>query len=71
MSKPKYQAQEKDWVRRILARLTPEQRERYEKACATEVWLRHRNGRLYDTDRARIAERILYVDYMEGEQDGN
>jgi len=65
----KYKAQEKEWVRRILARLTPEQRERYEKACATEVWLRHRNGKLYDTDRARIAERILYVDYIEGVSD--
>ena len=53
----KYKAQEKAWVRRILARLTPEQRERYEAECKQAP--RHRNGKLYDTARARIAERIM------------
>lgn len=59
----KYGALEKEWVRRILARLTPEQRERYEAECAEAP--RHRNGKLYDTARARIAERIMYEDHME------
>jgi hypothetical protein len=56
----KYKAQEKAWVRRILARLTAEQRERYEAECVNAP--RHRNGKLYDTARARIAERILLED---------
>jgi hypothetical protein len=56
----KYKAQEREWVRRILARLTPEQRERYEEACMTAP--RHRNGKLYDEARAAIAERIMYED---------
>lgn len=62
MGKLKYTAQEKEWVRRILRRLTPEQRERYEEACERETELRHRNGKLYDDARAVIAERIIYED---------
>ena len=53
----KFRAQEKAWVRRILARLTPEERKRYEAEC--ERAPRHRNGKLYDDARARIAERIM------------
>jgi GrpB-like predicted nucleotidyltransferase (UPF0157 family) len=54
----KYKATEREWVRRILARLTPEQRERYEAEC--RVAPRHyRSGKLYDHAKAEIAERIL------------
>lgn len=52
----RYKAQEKAWVRKILARLNPEQRKRYEELC------RHRNRRLYARERAEIAERILLED---------
>jgi len=54
-----YPAQEKAWVRRILARLNPEQRARYEEECK-EAPRHYRSGRLYDTARAEIAERILW-----------
>lgn len=63
----KYKANEREWVRRILARLTPEQRERYEEECANATDLRHRNGKLYDRARAKIAERIIYEDRVENE----
>jgi len=53
----KFKAQEKAWVRRILARLTPEERKRYEAECKRAP--RHRSGKLYDTARAQIAERIM------------
>jgi hypothetical protein len=56
----RYKAQEREWVRRILARLTPEQWERYEAECKEAP--RHRNGKLYDRARAEIAERILLED---------
>lgn len=47
---------------RLLARLTPEQRIRYELACRTAP--RHySSGKLYDGAKAKIAERILYEDY--------
>ena len=52
-----YPARERAWVRRILVRLTPDQRKRYEAECRTAP--RHRNGKLYDAARAAIAERIL------------
>ena len=52
-----YPARERAWVRRILVRLSPEQRVRYEDECRTAP--RHRNGKLYDASRAAIAERIL------------
>ena len=52
-----YAATERAWVRRILVRLTPEQRKVYEERCKT--WPRHRNGKLYDGAKARIAEQIL------------
>ncbi|KKM54230.1 hypothetical protein LCGC14_1553600 [marine sediment metagenome] len=59
-----YAAQERGWVAKLLARLTPEQRERYEKECRAAP--RHRSGKLYDGARAKIAERILYEDAMKG-----
>jgi len=59
----KYPAQERAWVMRLLARLTPEQRARYEKACA-EAPRHPRSGKLYDAAKAAIAERILYADAL-------
>ena len=62
----KYQATEKAWVRKILRRLTPQQREEYERRCKEEsAHLRHRNGKLYDTQRAEIAEQILLEGHRE------
>lgn len=58
----RYPARERKWVREILVRLTPEQRARYEQECKNDRLLRHRNGKLYDEARARIAERILLED---------
>lgn len=60
----KYAAQERAWVRKLLARLTADQRRRYEEAC--RVAPRHRNGRLYDGAKAAIAERILLEDRLTG-----
>lgn len=57
-----FPAQERRWVARIVARLTPEQRARYAEACRAGP--RDRNGRLYDRARAEIAERILYEDRL-------
>ena len=47
-----------EWVTKVLARLTPKQRELYEKECRSAP--RHRTRKLYDGARAEIAERILY-----------
>jgi len=57
----KYRAQERAWVRRILCRLTPEQRQRYEAAMqvAPGHW---RTGKKYDALKAEVAERILLAD---------
>ena len=60
----KYKATERAWVARLLARLGPEQRKRYEAACKAAP--RHRNGKLYDDARAQIAERILLEDHKVG-----
>jgi hypothetical protein len=59
----KYSAQERAWVMRLLARLTPEQRKRYELECR-KAPRHHRSGKLYDGVKAQIAERILYEDAM-------
>lgn len=48
-------------LRRVLARLNEDQRRRYVDACKAAP--RHRNGRLYDRERMRIAERILMEDH--------
>ena len=55
----KYAAQERKWVARILVRLTSAQRDEYERECKRPLY-RHRNGKLYDSEKARIAERIMY-----------
>lgn len=48
---------------RLLARMNADQRARYEKEC--EKAPRHcRSGKLYDLEKAKIAERILYEDAM-------
>lgn len=60
---PKYPATERAWVRRILTRLTQDQRRRYEEACKVAA-RHHSSGRLYDSARARIAERIMYEDHQ-------
>lgn len=59
----KYKAQERAWVAQLLARLTPDQRARYEAACRVAP-RHHRSGKLYDGAKAEIAERILYDDAM-------
>ena len=63
MTTLKYSAQERAWAMRLLARLTPEQRARYEKACS-EASRDFRSGKLYDGTKAAIAERILYADAL-------
>ncbi len=57
----KYLAQERRWVARLLASLTPDQRRRYEAACAVAP-RHHHSGKLYDVDRAAIAEQIKLED---------
>lgn len=56
-----YRPQEREWVKRLVRLLTPDQRVRYEVECRTAPRYGH-NRRLYDGEKARIAERILYND---------
>lgn len=61
MSYPK--ANERDWVRAILVRLTPGQRKRYEMEMAQTEG--HPNsGKKYDDLKAKVAERIMYEDAL-------
>lgn len=55
----RYKATERAWVRQLLARLTPGQREEYERRCE-KAPRHHRTGKLYDGAKAKIAEQILY-----------
>jgi hypothetical protein len=50
---------------RLVARLSPAQRLRYEAECR-KAPRDHRSGKLYDGEKARIAERILYEDAAKG-----
>jgi hypothetical protein len=59
-----YSAQERAWVMRLLARLSPEQRARYE-AAGREAPRHSHSGKLYDHAKAEIAERILYEDSLQ------
>jgi hypothetical protein len=54
----KYGATERRWVARILATLTPAERAEYERRCAEGGRRHHSTGRLYDRERARIAEQV-------------
>ncbi|HEY5973807.1 MAG TPA: hypothetical protein VIU41_03615 [Geobacteraceae bacterium] len=62
---PRYTAQEREWVKRLLCRLNADQRRRYEEACKTAP-RHHASGKLYDRAKAEIAERILYEDSLRG-----
>ena len=57
----RYKASERAWVMRLLARLTPDQRARYEAEC-TKAPRHHHSGKLYDDAKAAIAERIMLDD---------
>lgn len=61
----KFRPQERAWVMRLVARLSPAQRLRYEAECR-KAPRDHRSGKLYDGEKARIAERILYEDAAKG-----
>ena len=64
----KYKATERAWVMRLLARLTPAQRVRYEaevRALAPEL-RHHHSGKIYDRQKATVAERILLEDARGG-----
>jgi hypothetical protein len=63
----KYKASERQWVVRLLARLNPDQRRRYEEACRVCPIRGAHSGKLYDGEKAKIAERILYEDAKRGE----
>lgn len=59
----KYKATERAWVGRLLARLSPDQRKRYEEQMRKEMgW--YSNGKKYDRLKAKVAERILYEDAL-------
>lgn len=57
----RYKATERAWVMRLLARLSPDQRRRYEAEMARRPG-HHRSGKKYDHLKAEVAERILYED---------
>lgn len=57
----KYKATERAWVMRLLARLSPDQRRRYEEQMRHEAG-HYRSGKKYDGLKAAVAERILYED---------
>lgn len=61
----KYKATERVWVMRLLARLTPAQRERYEREMRAEDG-HHSTGKKYDGLKAQVAERIMYEDSRKG-----
>ena len=61
----KYKATERGWVMRLLARLTPAQRARYEAEMAKRPGDAH-SGKKYDHLKAEVAERILYEDRVRG-----
>lgn len=57
----KYKATERAWVMRLLARLTPDQRRRYEEQMRRAA-PHHNSGKKYDDLKASIAERIIFED---------
>ncbi len=58
----KYKANERAWVARLLARLTPDQRRRYELELSKGGGRHYRSGKLFDIEKAKVAERIMYED---------
>lgn len=62
----RYKATERAWVMRLLARLTPEQCARYEAIVQSEAYRHHHSGKIYDREKARIAEQILLEDARRG-----
>ena len=61
----RYRATERRWVQRLLARLTPEQRVRYEAEMRKRPG-DYRTGKKYDHLKAEVAERILLEDSRKG-----
>ncbi|HAM41627.1 MAG TPA: hypothetical protein DCP69_09910 [Candidatus Omnitrophica bacterium] len=61
----KYCATERAWVMRLLARLTPAQRARYEVEMRSAPAHPH-SGKKYDRLKAEVAERILLEDSRKG-----
>jgi len=59
----KYQASERAWVVRLLARLTLAQRRRYEAEMAKQPG-HPSTGKKYDGLKAEVAERIMYEDRL-------
>ena len=55
----KYKANERAWVMRLLARLSPEERAEYERRMR-ETPGHHRTGKKYDSLKARVAEEVMY-----------
>lgn len=49
-------------VKRLLARLTPDQRRRYEELLHAEPYVRGHDPRRDYTRCARLAEKVLYED---------
>lgn len=64
----RYAPQERAWVKRLISRLTSEQYERYVIACR-KAPRHHNSGKLYDHQKAEIAEAILYAAHREGHGD--
>lgn len=64
----RYRATERAWVARLLARLTPDQRKRYEAEMRRQPG-HHASGKKYDGLKAQVAERILYEEAL-GQPDG-
>lgn len=55
----KYRANERNWVMRLLARLTDDERTEYEKRMRAATG-HFRTGKKYDGQKARIAEQVMY-----------
>lgn len=62
----KYRATERAWVMRLLARLSPDQRRRYEEEMRQALGHWH-SGKKYDLQKAQVAERILLDDARKGQ----
>lgn len=61
----KYKATERAWVMRLLARLTPAERQQYETEMRRQPGHYH-SGKKYDGLKAEIAERVMYANRITG-----